>query len=209
MEGHSITYDKNRVINFSDAVFSIAMTLLVLEVAVPSAKELNTRGAWVSLSYRIPDFIGLLVSFLVSALYWVAHLRLMKYVSNVDGKLLWLNIFLLLFVVLLPFSTAFYVGGFGLRDPFVFYSLNISVIGFFNLLMIRYVYKSEQEKTGFTKLYYDWYKWRGINGLVIWLLAAITSFIFLEIARFIFIFIFVIQFFMDRFFKKKLQKQLL
>lgn len=199
------TYDKNRVINFSDAVFSIVMTLLILEVAVPSAQALNSQPFGQVLSNRIPDFIGLVVSFLVSALYWMGHIKLMKYVSIVSGRLLWFNIYFLLSIVLLPFSTAMYVNGFNYAGPFVFYCINLAIIGLFNLLMLRYVYRSEKHKTGFKRLQYRWYRARGINVMVIWVIAACLAVTFPWLSRLIFIFLFVFQFLIDRRFKKKLK----
>jgi hypothetical protein len=58
-----LSFDKSRILGFSDAVFSIAMTLLVLEVAVPSYTTLNKSGIWAVLAERIPNFIGFVVSF--------------------------------------------------------------------------------------------------------------------------------------------------
>ena len=202
-----ITYDKSRVINFSDAVFSIAMTLLVLEVAVPSYSELKTQTIGQVLTNRIPDFIGLFVSFMVSGLYWVSHLKVMKYVSVVNGKLLWLNIFLLLSIVLLPFSTALFVKGFDYRGPFMFYCLNLAIIGTLNNWMLWYIYCKEKEKTGFTRIYYKWYRNRGLNVVLIWVLGIFISGFSSDIARFIFVLIFVNQFFIDRFYKKKIHAQ--
>lgn len=200
-----ITYNKNRVVNFSDAVFSIVMTLLILEVAVPTSQELSTTAFGEVLSNRIPAFIGLLVSFLVSALYWLGHLKIMKYVSEFDNKLLWLNIFFLLSVVLLPFSTAMYVNGFGLAGPFIFYCLNLTLIGVFNLLMMWYIYRKEHTRNGFHELIYKWYRSRGINVVAVWIIAAICALIFPWVSRFIFLMLFINQIFIDRYYKKKMR----
>ena len=180
------------------------MTLLILEVAVPTGKELSTTAFVEVLSNRIPAFIGLLVSFLVSALYWLGHLRIMKYVSRFDSTLLWLNIFFLLSVVLLPFSTAMYVNGFGLAGPFIFYCLNLTLIGVFNLFMIRYIYHMEKESNGFPKFSYKWHRARSVNVIAIWIIAAICALVFPWISRFIFMLLFVTQIFIDRYFKKKM-----
>jgi len=203
----NMTYDKNRVINFSDAVFSIAMTLLVLEIAVPTVGELRDKGVWLTLAYRIPDFIGLVVSFLVSALYWVSHLRAFKFVSTVNGKLLWLNVFLLLFVVLIPFSTAFYVSSFAFAGPFVFYCFNLVMIGIFYALMLRYVYKKEKMTTGFHKQLYTHFQWKSLSGVFIWILAAVLAFLLPNVSRYIFVLIFVIHYFIDRYYKKKVYSE--
>ncbi|WP_204345076.1 TMEM175 family protein [Psychroserpens algicola] len=198
-----LTFDKSRVINFSDAVFSIAMTLLVLEVGIPSIKAISSNSTWVILQNRIPSFIGLVVSFLVTALYWVSHLRSMKYVTTVDAKLLWLNIFLLLFIVLMPFSTGFYVTGYNLVGPFVFYCFNLSAIGLFNFLLIRYIMKKEIANPELTPHIKRWYLHTALNALIIWILAGVLAFILPSVARLIFILIFVIQFFINRNYKKK------
>ena len=203
-----IAFDKSRIIGFSDAIFSIAMTLLILEIAVPNGESVNEYGTWKILEARIPSFIGLVVSFLVTAIYWVAHLRLMKYVTDVDSKLLWLNIFLLLFVVLLPFSTAFYVGRFFLTGPYVFYCFNLAVIGLFNYLMIRYVVKKEHGETGLTGVLAKWHKARAINGILIWVISGILAFAFPIFSRFVFVFLFLIILIINRYYKNKMKREL-
>ena len=199
----NIRFEKGRIISFIDAVFSIAMTLLVLEISIPAGKAVVDSGTWSVLADLIPNFVGLIVSFLVTALYWVAHLRIMKYVSDFDNKLLWLNIFLLLFIVLLPFSTGFYVSGFALTGPFVFYSINLAAIGLFDYLIVRYVIKKEGQSTGLTPIVGRWQKARALNSMLVWALAAGLAFGWPMIARFTFLLIFVFQLFINRHFKKK------
>ncbi|WP_298420935.1 TMEM175 family protein [uncultured Kordia sp.] len=195
-----ITFDKSRVVSFSDAVFSIAMTLLVLEVAIPDAKEVTTNSLGSILGNRIPSFIGLIVSFLVTALYWIAHMRIMRYVKEVSYKLLWLNILLLLFIVLLPFSTGLYVKGFNAVSPFAFYCFNLSAIGFFNYLMIRYISKHEEEVTPIVG---QSEKARALMSMFVWIFSGILAFILPLTSRFVFVLIFVFQPFINRYFKKK------
>ena len=201
------TFDKGRVISFSDAVFSIAMTLLVLEVVIPSYNEIRTNNTLLILQNRIPSFIGLIVSFMVTALYWVAHLRIMKYVSTINSKLLWYNIFLLFFIVLLPFSTAFYVKGFDYVGPFAFYCFNLAAIGFFNYLMNVYVTKKENGQTGITAVLENYLKARAFHAFIIWALAGILAFVFPFIARFLFIFLFIFELIITKYYKKKLKKE--
>ena len=203
---NKIRFEKGRIINFTDAVFSIAMTLLVLEISIPTTKQLIDYGTWEVLSNLTASFIGLLVSFLVTALYWIAHLRSMQYVTDFDTKLLWLNILMLLFIVLLPFSTAFYVNSFTLTGPFVFYCFNLSAIGLFNFLIIRYVVVKEKGANGLTPIIGQWEKLRALNSFLIWTLAGIVAFIFPFIAKFIFLLIFVFQAIINYRFKKKLGK---
>ena len=74
-------YEKNIVTAFCDAVFSIAMTLLIVEIDVLSSEVLNKSDFLAVLANRIPNFIGFLVSFMVITIYWVSHLRIFSYVK--------------------------------------------------------------------------------------------------------------------------------
>ena len=185
-------FDKQRVISFSDAVFSIAITLLVLDIVAPTYKELKAADTLQILQNRIPSIIGLIVSFIVIALYWVAHMRIMKYVSTINKKILRYNIFLLFFIVLLPFSTAFYVRGFMLKGPFAFYCFNLSAIGFFNYLLNIYIPKKEKGLTGITSVLAKYFKYRALIAFIIWVLAGIFAFLLPMFARLLFLFIFIL-----------------
>ncbi|MCH3882124.1 MULTISPECIES: TMEM175 family protein [Tenacibaculum] len=201
------TYDKSRVINFTDAVFSIAVTLLVLEIVLPSYKEFRTYDTLEILQRRIPSFIGLIVSFLVITLYWINHMRIFKHVTSIDTKLLWYTIFLLFFVVLLPFSTGFYVKGFNYIGPFVFYCFNLSAIGLFNLLINVYVSKKEKGLTGITPILAKYYKYRALNALLIWVITGVLALVWPYIARFLFILLFVFEFLITRNYKRKIKRE--
>ena len=201
---HKFIYDKNRVSAFCDAVFSIAMTLLILEINVPSVEALNTYSFSTLLENRIPSFIGFFVSFLVIALYWVSHLRIYKYVTIITERFVWLNIFLLLFVVFLPFSTALYVGDFNGTAPFIFYCMNLVFLGLLNFFLVRTVARKELGNNGMTKDIGNWLQFRSLNAVIIWGLAAILASFLPLFARLIFILIFVFQLFGDRYFKRKI-----
>ena len=200
-------FDKGRVLSFTDAVFSIAMTLLVLEISVPSYRSVVDEGTWGSLGELIPSFIGMVVSFFVTALYWIAHLRVMRYVSDFDSRLLWLNIFELFFIVLMPFSTAFYVGGVQLTGPFVFYCATLSGIGLFHFLIVSHVIRKEGGKTGLTPLLGRWMKLNALNSFSIWVLAGGLAFVLPNTSRFIFLLIFLFQAIINRYFRKRHRQQ--
>ncbi|PIB29118.1 hypothetical protein BFP77_07915 [Maribacter sp. 4U21] len=201
---HSFLFDKGRVASFCDAVFSIAMTLLILEIEVPSVEVLYKNNFSAVLANRIPSFIGFLVSFMVIALYWVSHLRIYRYITVLTEKLIWLNIILLLFVVFLPFSTALYVGDFFGTAPFIFYCMKPVLLGLFNFMLIRAIAKKELGNNGMTKSIGDWLQFRSLTAVFVWALAAVLATSFPTLARIIFILIFVIQIFGDRYFKKKI-----
>ncbi len=94
---------KGRLEAFSDGVFAIAITLLVLELAVPKGHPAG--GLWAALGREWPSFSAYLVSFLVIGIMWVNHHAIFDKVRAVDRPVLFANLALLLFVSVLPFPT--------------------------------------------------------------------------------------------------------
>jgi uncharacterized membrane protein len=94
-----------RVEAFSDGVFAIAITLLVLEIRGPSSHDLS--GTLLdALAARWPSYLAFLTSFLVIGIMWVNHHYMFKNIKRADQPFLFLNLFLLMGVTLVPFPTA-------------------------------------------------------------------------------------------------------
>jgi uncharacterized membrane protein len=93
----------NRLEAFSDGVFAIAITLLVIEVRPPHAPE---GGLARALAEQWPSYAAYAISFAVIGIMWVNHHGLMDLVARVDRPLLFLNLMLLMFIAFMPFSTA-------------------------------------------------------------------------------------------------------
>ena len=97
----------DRIIFFSDAVFAIVITILVLDIRVPDippdlvAQELP--GQILDLG---PKFLSYVISFLVIAIYWQAHHRVFRPIRSYDRTLLWLNFLFLMAISFLPFPTS-------------------------------------------------------------------------------------------------------
>ena len=91
-------FQLERLMLFSDAVFAIAITLLVLEIKIPDKEFLREHGGISdgtilnSLSHLVPKFIGFLISFMLIGLYWTIHHRMFGFVTSYDRKLLFLNL---------------------------------------------------------------------------------------------------------------------
>ena len=118
--------NKNRLEAFSDGMFAIILTVLVLELKVPHI-EGNTFAAFANAMAEIaPKFLSFLFSFFIIAIFWVNHHHIVHQIEKVDTKLLWLNIALLFFSCLFPFLTAF-IGDYP-GNPFVvaLYPLNMA-----------------------------------------------------------------------------------
>jgi len=93
----------NRLEAFSDGVFAIAITLLVLEIGVPEAGE---GGLWEALTHEWPSFAAFAVSFLVIGIIWVNHHGVIDHISHATRPLLYLNLLVLFSVAFIPFPTA-------------------------------------------------------------------------------------------------------
>jgi TMEM175 potassium channel family protein len=95
---------KNRLEAFSDGVFAIVITLLVIEIRPPEVGEGESLAA--ALWDLWPNYVGYLVTFVVIGVMWLNHHRIFEQVIRCDGPLLLLNLNLLLWTALLPFPTA-------------------------------------------------------------------------------------------------------
>lgn len=140
-------FQLERLILFSDAVFAIAITLLVIEIKIPEIHEnVSDKALLNSLVHLIPKFLGFLISFMLIGLYWTVHHRMFGFVTSYTRKLLVLNLVFLFFIALMPFSTGFYSEYAGpdlfryqLKTPMTFYVLNFCCVGFTNYFMWVYI----------------------------------------------------------------------
>jgi uncharacterized membrane protein len=202
-----LRFPTDRVIFFSDAVFAIAMTLLILEVKLPSLEEVKSFGVGGVLMKRLPNFIGYIISFFVTALFWKAHVQLGTLVKTVTPRFFWLNVWLLFFVVLMPFSTAMYSNYFGSNIAFTFYCINLGSIGFFIYLLTAHVHRAENLATQFSPIALRWHKMRALMVSLIFGLCIPLAYVFPNLSRYGFFLIFVIHFLGDKYYQRKLKVQ--
>jgi uncharacterized membrane protein len=91
----------------ADGVFAIVMTLMVLQLGVPAAGGLSREAELLrELGKLWPEFLIYILSFMILGVFWYMHHSLFSVVRRFDTTLVWLNILFLLFVSLIPFSTA-------------------------------------------------------------------------------------------------------
>ena len=95
--------ETQRVETFSDAVFAIAITLLILEIKIPTQEQGPLAAG---LLRQWPSYLAFLVSFLYIGVMWINHHRLFTHIRKSDDVLLVLNLLLLLGVTVVPFPTA-------------------------------------------------------------------------------------------------------
>jgi uncharacterized membrane protein len=121
---------RNRIEALTDGVFAVAMTLLVLDIKVP---ELDLPLATAELPLKLlalwPKFLSYLISFVILGVYWVGHHIQLSFIRRADRPLLWINILFLLWVALVPFSTALLGEYAKIRIAIAIYGANLIAIG--------------------------------------------------------------------------------
>jgi uncharacterized membrane protein len=93
-----------RILALSDGVFAIAITLLILEIAIPATTGHPDLPK--ALLELWPRYLAYVLSFVVIARFWVTHQLAFRLIGRHDAVLVWLNLVLLMFVAFLPFPTA-------------------------------------------------------------------------------------------------------
>ena len=99
---------KSRLESLSDCIFAFAMTLLVISlVDVPVIPRVDAPELLPTfISGMFSEFLIFTIAFFILAGYWLAHHRILRSVEYVDNRLIWVNILLLFFIVLIPFTTS-------------------------------------------------------------------------------------------------------
>jgi uncharacterized membrane protein len=113
-----------RLVFFSDAVFAIAITLLVLDLRAPIG-DFDAR-AWHEL---FPKMLGFGISFFVIGIYWIAHHELFGTLEKEDGPLKVANLAFLASIVFLPFPTSVIAGRVSSTASVAFYALSVASVG--------------------------------------------------------------------------------
>jgi uncharacterized membrane protein len=121
-EGNEIEF--SRIVAFSDGVFAIAITLLVLAINIPDHLQGESLGS--ALWGQRQDMLAYALSFAVIGRFWVVHHRFFSEVIGFDNRLLALNIFYLAWIVLLPFSSEVLGDHGGETAAVVLYAANLS-----------------------------------------------------------------------------------
>ena len=101
------TQATTRLEAFTDGVFAIAGTLLVLDLTTHALGDVGSDAAlWAALADMWPLFVNFVLSFLLLCLLWMTHVQQFEHIARVDSTMIWLNNGRLLFIVLVPFATS-------------------------------------------------------------------------------------------------------
>ncbi len=137
-------FELERMILFSDAVFAIAITLLIIEIKFPELPEnyKTSLDLFEMFKHTLIEFGGFILSFFFIGLSWSRHLKMFRYLKAYDDGVIFLNLLSLLFIVTFPFTAS---GLTHLNPEFVFpmiiYIGNIMMVMVANFLVAHHVFK--------------------------------------------------------------------
>ena len=131
----------SRIEALTDGIYAIAMTLLVLNLALPQAGNADLVNL---LRSQTGVFLNYAMSFVILALFWIGYHRQFHFIKRSDGTLLWINIFALMFVALVPFSTSL-IGDYASEQlAAFFFASNIFILGVLSFLNWVYATKGHR-----------------------------------------------------------------
>ncbi len=133
-----------RLESLSDGIFAIVITLLALELKLPTFfSPITERDLWNALVHLGPEFISFILSFALLFTYWRAHNYIVSvYARDVDVRLTSINALFFFFIALIPFTARLLGEYHGFQLSVVIYAINIICIGFSLLWMRSYIFSS-------------------------------------------------------------------
>ncbi|MBP6913342.1 MAG: DUF1211 domain-containing protein [Candidatus Levybacteria bacterium] len=137
--------DENRVVNFSDAVFAFAATLLVLKIDIPQINSGFVETQLItSLVNLWPQYFANIISFLIIGYYWLTHHMVFGLLRKFNRTVVWMNIVFLILVSFIPFPVDLYGDFNNVPAVVVFYSASLALVGY--MLAIIWWYASANNR---------------------------------------------------------------
>jgi uncharacterized membrane protein len=136
--GHS----PHRIEALTDGIYAVAMTLLVIDLKFPEHVEIHTADALAQAMVTLsPKFFSWIISFMVLAMFWIAHHRIFTHVRHTTSRLVGINIFQLALVSFMPFCSALIGEYGGALLAQIVYSANMVLLALFSWMLARHVYR--------------------------------------------------------------------
>jgi uncharacterized membrane protein len=126
-----------RIVAFSDGVFAIAITLLVLQIDVPQSAD-SSSELWHEIFVQNGNIYAFAISFAVIGRFWVIHHRFFGELTGFDGRLMAINLLYLFWIVAIPFSSQVLGLYGGTTTGVVIYAANLALLTLVGVLMTTY-----------------------------------------------------------------------
>jgi len=193
-----------RLISFSDGVFAIAVTLLVFNLKVPHIPaNLVHQQLPSAILGMVPNFSTYIISFLLVAIYWTFHHRLMNLVERIDTPFLWMNIYYLLVISFIPFPSALFGSYSHDTFSFVFYICCMIAVNLISMIMVAYAsYKSRLIKKDLPLVIVKYLFFRLFAAIIVFILAIPIAFFQLRWALYYLFILFPVNAALKAYFKR-------
>jgi uncharacterized membrane protein len=147
----------SRVLSFSDGLFAIAATLLVVGIAVPTIQDANNVGDLAdALNDQTEEFVSFAISFAVIGRYWVAHHQLFSLLRAFDRGLVNLNLVYLGFIAFVPFPTALLGEYFDNPLAVSIYAAAVAIVSGLEVLLVRHARQAGLFRIDMPEQVYRW-----------------------------------------------------
>lgn len=137
----------DRLSAITDGVYAVALTLLALEIVVPSVNSIHSSAQLndYMVNNLLPQLSLYLISFIILSNFWASTNAIPMY-KKVDNTILTINLAILALVVLIPFSTSFVLSFYHYSQSVIIFSLIILLVGLLYLILYIYLFKENLVK---------------------------------------------------------------
>ncbi|HET8574480.1 MAG TPA: TMEM175 family protein [Edaphocola sp.] len=160
--------EKGRLEAFSDGVFAIIITIMVLEIKAPET------ASFAALLSQLPTFISYILSFIYVGIYWNNHHHMFQLTERVNGSILWANLHLLFWLTLVPFSTAWMGNTHFAHAPLAVYGVNLLIAAIAYVILQKAILKENGIDSRLAKALGN--KWKENLSPVLYILGIAVSF---------------------------------
>ena len=172
-----------RVVAFSDGLFAIAMTLLVVGIEVPDLPDTQSVGELAdALNDSSAALISFFISFAVIGRYWVAHHAFFSLLDRIDQGMIGLNLVYLAFVAFLPFPTALLGNYFENPLAFVIYAVAVAVVSGMEVVLFRHAHRRGLRRRKMPDDVFRWGVLLSFSPVIFFLLSIPVAFVSTEVA---------------------------
>ena len=197
-----------RIMSFSDGVFAVAITLLVLSIKVPFVPQSVADQKLPHEIVRIiPIFEAYIISFLIIGLFWIGHHQVFSRFRRHDRGLLWLNLVFLMTIVFIPFPTSLLSEYSTSRTAFIFYAVALSLSALMMTVILWYGAHDNRLMDVVDSKFYRRFSFGYLDMAAIFLLSIPLSYANVRFARYFWLLIIPTNWYFDHVMDAKLVKK--
>jgi uncharacterized membrane protein len=144
-------FQLERIILFTDAVFAIIITIMVLDIKLPEGiRSLKEEGVKDAFKHLVPRFLAYILSFFLIARFWMSHLKMFAYLKDYNTRLIMYNLLFLFCVSLFPFAVSLISGSVSTKlveyswGAYTYLGILLSSI-FAQTLLARYLVRNKEK----------------------------------------------------------------